>query len=335
MREYEENILRQYCIEVNSTRKIRGAVLCDTDQGLFLLREAQVSERRISLLYHLCAHLREHGYPNVDILIPNAQGDLVSEDEDGEKYILTRWFAGRECDIRRECELLEATRNLARLHLLMRGLGEEGFREGKERTIAQEYGRHNRELKKVRKFIRRQPVKGEFELAFLGCFDEVYEVAQEAEMQVASDGFEALYRQSREEGILVHGEYNYHNVWMTENGIATTNFYHSGVGIQMEDFYYFLRKAMEKCQWNIPLGREMIRAYHSVKPLEKEEMRYLNARIKYPEKFWKIANLYYHSNKAWIPEKNIEKMQKEIRQIEEKKLFLKSISTFLLPGSDV
>ena len=38
-----------------------------------------------------------------------------------------------------------------------------------------------------------------------------------------------------------------------------------------------------------------------------------------------ISNMYYHSNKAWIPEKNTEKLEKVISQTEEKKYFLESV----------
>ena len=37
MQEFEQKILEQYDIEVNSTRKVRGAVLCETNKGVFLL----------------------------------------------------------------------------------------------------------------------------------------------------------------------------------------------------------------------------------------------------------------------------------------------------------
>ena len=51
MQEYEQNILEQYDIEVAGTRKTRGAVLCDTERGLLLLKEVELSEKRIPALY--------------------------------------------------------------------------------------------------------------------------------------------------------------------------------------------------------------------------------------------------------------------------------------------
>ena len=53
-------------------------------------------------------------------------------------------------------------------------------------------------------------------------------------------------------------------------------------------------------------------------------------RLAYPEKFWKVANSYYHSNKAWIPEKSVEKLQISIAQTEKKNQFLKDLFSFHL-----
>ena len=39
MKENEVSVLDQYDIDIKSTRRIRGAILCATNQGLFVLRE--------------------------------------------------------------------------------------------------------------------------------------------------------------------------------------------------------------------------------------------------------------------------------------------------------
>lgn len=45
MREYEMEVLEKYELEVNSTRRIRGAFYCDTKEGTMLLKETKISER--------------------------------------------------------------------------------------------------------------------------------------------------------------------------------------------------------------------------------------------------------------------------------------------------
>ena len=53
-------------------------------------------------------------------------------------------------------------------------------------------------------------------------------------------------------------------------------------------------------------------------------------REKKTEKFWKAANSYYRSSKAWIPMKSVEKLEVAIHQTEEKKHFLEAIFSFHL-----
>lgn len=328
MQEYELSILEQYHINVKSTRKTRGAFFCDTDNGLLLLREAGISEKRIPALYKVCEHLKEQGYERVDQLVLNAEGSCVSTAEDGTKYILKHWFPGRECDVRKSGELLDGVKNLAVLHKVLCVELDEQILQGVH--LKDEYLSHNRELNKVRKFMRGHSSKGEFELAFLKCFDYIYEWADTALMCLDSSDYDALYRQSEESNALIHGDYNYHNILVTSSGIATTNFDRFKKDIQIEDLYYFLRKTMEKHQWNCRLGDHMLNAYGAVKPLSEAELEYIKLRLIYPEKFWKIADSYYRSNKAWVSVKNVEKLQTAIMQTEEKRCFLQNIFSFHL-----
>lgn len=334
MKENEMSVLEQYHIDVNSTRKVRGAILCDTNQGLFLLKEIPFSEKRIPMLSNLYNHLKEHDYRNVDAIIPTAENGIFSVAQDGRKYILKQWFHGKECDIKRESDIVEASRNLANLHKILRepidwGKGTEPVVLTAE-DLREEYARHNRELKKVRAHIRSKVGKREFELTFLKYFDYVYEWAKCSEERLEQSCYHTLFAKSTEERRVTHGEYNYHNVLVLPKGIATTNFEHFHVNIQLADFYYFLRKTMEKNHWDIELGAKMIEAYNHVLPMEGAEFTYLAICIAYPEKFWKAADSYYRSRKAWIPEKSLEKLELAIQQTEEKKQFLETIFSFHL-----
>ena len=64
--------------------------------------------------------------------------------------------------------------------------------------------------------------------------------------------------------------------------------------------------------------------------LREEEKEYIALRLSYPEKFWKCANTYYNSNKAWISSKSVEKLRLSIEQNEVKKAFLEQIFSFHL-----
>lgn len=106
MKENEVSVLDQYDIDIKSTRRIRGAILCTTNQGLFVLRELMISEKRIPMLHKLYAHMMENGCDRVDEVIENKEHELFSTSEDGIKYVVKRWYDGKECDIRKEQEIV-------------------------------------------------------------------------------------------------------------------------------------------------------------------------------------------------------------------------------------
>ena len=57
---------------------------------------------------------------------------------------------------------------------------------------------------------------------------------------------------------------------------------------------------------------------------ERERM-ILALQLSYPEKLWKLANHYYHTNKAWIPAKNLEKLKIFANQQKERERFVKKV----------
>lgn len=340
MRDYELEVLEQYDIEVRSTRKTRGAFFCDTNLGGVLLKEVRFSEARAPLLYQLCTQLEAYGYGRVDTPIPTKEGKYLSTFRDGTKYMLKKWYPGKECDVRKEEDVLESVRNLARLHTAMQWHIKKPPEEDTTsvpimkpligRHLQEEYIRHNRELKKVREYIRSKVNKGDFELLYLKYFEMMYEVAVQATGRLKRSSYDDYYRRSVEEMRLVHGDYNYHNVLFTPVGMVTTGFEFFHMDVQAADLYYFLRKVMEKHHWEEHLGAAMLQEYDRIRPLSEEEREYLSIRLAYPEKFWKTTNAYYHSNKAWVPATNVRKLQTAITQTGEKKKFLEHIFSFHL-----
>ena len=94
------------------------------------------------------------------------------------------------------------------------------------------------------------------------------------------------------------------------------------------DLANFIRKILEKYNWNTGLGLEMITAYDNVRKLLPEELTQLYLRLSYPKKYWKIANHYLSSRKAWISGRDIEKLKKVMEQEPQRRQFLKMLFCF-------
>lgn len=321
------SLLGQYDIEVLRTRKGRGAILCDTNQGCLIFKEYAGNENKIRIQDRLLNHIRETGKIQVESILPTREGSLFVKDVEGNSYALKTYREGRECNIYEKKECLEAVRVLARLHGCMElsqtemdGLPADGFFAGRE------YEKHNRELRRVRKYLKQRGQKTGFEICLLNSFDYFLEQALAVTEEWNRYRLEKSQGHERKETVLYcHGDYQYHNILWGQEEWFVVNFEKCLPDNPIRDLYLFLRKLLEKSSWSVSLGQELLAAYQEERPISDESRMDLYYRLAYPEKFWKIVNFYYNSGKAWIPERNREKLEKLVVQEKEKQIFLDEV----------
>lgn len=253
----------------------------------------------------------------METLTRTKEGEPVAVTEEETKYILLDAFDGIECDTKNRDSMPRGAEKLAELHKAS------AMYEGEIPEFVQTdrgeqlflYEKHNRELRKVKNYVRAKKKKNEFEVLFASQYERF--------MKKAEAVTEQLKKADRHTPAgFCHGDYNQHNVVFTNDGIALVHFDSFSYQIQVSDLANFLRKMMEKNNWNTGLGMDIIRAYDRVRKMSAEELEDLYLYLAYPEKFWKIANHYYNAHKAWLSGRNIEKLEKLILQETEKEQFL-------------
>lgn len=323
MNERDLAVLEQYDLTVKETWRGRGSYICVTDRGKKRLQEYKGSETRARNQTALLCQLKDRGYENVDLPVENREGCIVTRTRDGVGYILKDYLDGRECDVGNRDELLEAAANLARLHALMRMPPDGAYRQPE--TFAQTAGRHNREMKKVRAFIRSKKNKTDFELYVLQYFSMFYEKGIRVQEALTDAAFADMAQKAAADGCWRHGEYTQHNVLFTKNGTATVNFEHCAPEPQLEDVAHFMRKIMEKYDWDERLGWQLLTRYGRICPLDAQAQRYLGWRLSYPEKFWKLLNRYYSLGKAWISGRSSARLVRLVVQETKKEAFTRRL----------
>lgn len=331
MNERAVELLEQYDIEVLRIRKGRGAFLCDTPKGCLIFKEFSGTESRLQLQNKLLKQIEDAGMVQAEQLLPNREGQLFVKDADGTMYVLKTWSEGRECNIRDKEECVQAVELLARLHRCM-----ELEVDSQEIPVAlspeKEYDKHNRELRKVRKYLNQKSQKTWFEINLAKHFDfflkQASSVTEEwkyyselARREEAESGAQTAHRKVT----FCHGDYQYHNILKDNKGWFLVNFERCVADDPIRDLYLLLRKLLEKSEWSIELGCELLIAYDRVRSISAFERIDLYYRLSYPEKFWKIANFYYNSGKAWIPGRNLEKLEKLVEQEQAKQSFLDTV----------
>ena len=157
--DYGFSVLEQYELTVKSTARTRGGLLCQTDRGPAVLREQRGSGKKLQKQQELLLKLEENGCL-VDTFLENKEGELISTDRDGISYTLQRWYEGRECDTRSREQILQAVGMLAGIHKEMKLPTDLSYME---ENLNDEYQRHNQELRKIRRFIRKKGPSCAFE----------------------------------------------------------------------------------------------------------------------------------------------------------------------------
>lgn len=316
------SLLEQYEIEVNRTWKGRGAILCDSDRGLLIMKEYGGPVDKVRFQDFLLKHINASGTVRVESILRTKEDELVVCDQDRVPYIVKTYCEGRECDHRNMQECSDAVYTLAALHQIC-DLGDcEEVQDQPVYRIENEYEKHNRELKKVQKFLQKKSQKTDFEIYLMKHYDYFMDIA----LQITEDlRYYAYEEDSCRYPVVCHGDYQYHNIMQTENGSVLINFEKCVRDHPVRDLYLFMRKLLEKNNWSQTLGNMLLESYNKRRTLSEQDYRQLYFRFAYPEKFWKIVNFYYNSGKAWIPGRNMEKIEKLFAQEEEKKLFLETV----------
>ncbi len=316
-------LLEQYDVEVNRTYKGRERIILETGQGNYALMEYKGRTQKLELMEKMQEHigvLQEN-----DMLLRNKEGELFTTDADGIIYVVKRHIDGRECNYKSEAEVLLAFEMMAKLHRAMENVQDEEMLSLPIYDYAEEMQRHTKECVHIRRYIRNKGQKTEFERAILKEYDYFLEQALEVTKRAQQEDMEVYKEKVGRENLFYHGDYQYHNILFTCEGISVVNFEKFGRGSGVRDIYLLFRKISEKNDWSLSFGRRMLEAYEKHRKLSEWERVQLYERLSYPDKFWKIVNYYGNSRKSWIPDRNLEKLEQLVRQEKAKQELLSGL----------
>lgn len=319
-------ILENYELQIFRTWKGRGAILCETDQGTKIVKEFYGSKERLYFNKNLLNRIRENEFRAVEDIVLTKEGEPYFEDTDRTIYVVKDYFEGRECNIKEETECITTLKKLAALHYAMTLPDMAEKVALNELPLVYEFEKRNKELRRVRRYLKEKGQKTEFELFLQKNYDFFYNKALETAEDLKQYPVSKWMQQLKEDGTFCHGDYQHHNILFFKEEANIINFEKSALDSPVRDLYLFTRKLMEKNGWDVALGSKMIYEYNKERPISLEEKIQLIYRFRYPEKFWKIVNFYYNNTKSFIPFRNKEKLEKILDQEKAKNEFIERIT---------
>ena len=97
MYDYGLSVLSHYGLTASGTMRVRGALLCHTEQGDKLISEFGTAAEKLEQRYLLQCRITESGLLRCDQILRNEEGALATRGDDGGTYIVRNWYPGREC----------------------------------------------------------------------------------------------------------------------------------------------------------------------------------------------------------------------------------------------
>ncbi len=318
-------VLGKYDVEIRRIARGRGGMILVTDRGVKLFLECNHPNAFYQREDMVTTAIQQCGYDLVDTYVRNNEGELVTEDEDGRRYVLKNWYDARECDTKDISDICDTIRGLARLHIVMEKAAEQIHIEKQQESLYDTYVRHMKELKMASNYLKNKKRRQDFEMLAYGKIGEFYDEARMAVELLGTEDIRERLAGAVVKGELSHGSFNYHNVMFVRGEVCITNFDRVKNECQITDLYQFMRKILEKYDWNIELAYKMIDEYDKIRNVSELDLEILAASFAFPEKFWKIINYYLNMNKAWIPPKSIEKLNVVIEQNVKRKEFIETL----------
>lgn len=319
MNEQTLSVLEQYDFRVYKTVRARGGFLCNTSGGVKLLCECSKSDGYYERENRITGMLSGNVNFQVDTYVKNIQGEIITRTDEG-RYYVKDWTLGRECNTDCMGEVENAAKLMAYMHLALNEQAEEKSLIGDLKGL---YERHTRELKSIWNYLRAKKGKNSFELLLYKNFESFFDETKVFDTKIAAFASPEKHTGRKQ---MSHGCYNHHNIFVEQSKCMIVNFDKAKQEYNMVDLYHFMRKILEKHDWSMHLAYRIIECYDSIKHIQECDMALLACLFAYPEKFWKIANYYYNSNKAWMPQKNTIKLETVIAQRENKKRFAATLS---------
>lgn len=322
-------VFDQYGISVYRTVRGRGAFICETSAGMKLLRETAYSKEKYAKEDFVTRSLYDSGYETVDIFCKTLTGELFAEDDDKKKYYLKNWFEAAECDVKSYHDVISAVAGIADMHLHLNKIEirkeELPFKIPVAESAMERFERKYKEMRSINNYLRKKKKKTDFERKAWENMQRFLLEAENAMELMEQSDYERYFQEARNNCTIAHGSCNHHNILTGRDYVAVVNFERAHINLQITDLYDFMRKILEKYHWDIKLAYRMIDEYNRVKTIRDEELKLLAVLFGYPEKYFKIMNHYYNSSKAWIPDKDIEKLNVVVNQNEARLRFVESL----------
>lgn len=330
MKEFSASILEPFGLRAKRVTKAYGAFICDTNQGVMLVKTAVEPEETLWFAHGAKEHLARQGFVWTD-RYQMSRSELIWAEQGGEVYTVRSWLRAEEAELTDGACAVRMAAFLGRMHRAARGY--EGMEQGRGVNRCHEWPqwiyKNSRKLQNYGKMLRKNGRYTEFDLMVLDCLPEHIEQALEAQAFFLGEDYVRLAERADRERAFGHGHYSDHTVLLGRSQSLITDFEQTCYMIPVVDLAGLLERAMRKNEWEVRLGVQMVEAYDRWCPMSAEEKQMLYALMLYPRRLCELCGEAYHIKRSWMPVSYKRKLEELMQQQKKRKDFLQQLKDVL------
>lgn len=323
-------VLREYDLECESVRLVRGALRIKTPTGFLMLKRISGSPDLPEFMFQVLEHVHEN-YPHVPRFIRNKYGDPYVIHESGCFY-LAEWLSGREANFRKTEQLESAAAALGKFHLATSGFvhGLHRFSQFEDDFVLQGQFSANR-LKNYMEFVDRQIETNTFEELFETTAPYLLRMIEHAHLQGQTEYYRRIVEGAREARVICHGSMTAQNILIESDQVSFVDFSHCFIGIPTTDLGALLSRYMPRFDWEFEIGKSIIDSYSEVRELARLDIHGLALYLSFPTRPLSIIEAYFENSRDWDLDRYCSELQKSIIDEEGREEFVQYlIDTYTL-----
>ncbi|MCK4260126.1 MAG: CotS family spore coat protein [Halanaerobiales bacterium] len=319
-----KQILELWGIEMYKVRLVRNIYKIWTDQGIYCLKP--VTERGSCLRFFdsVLRHVQSRDF-QVQAHYEYTQNGEPFGVFNGNRWILTPWIDGKEIKYRSFKEVIEGARVLAKFHQAAEGYVPEIGIKVKDKQ-GKWPDKLVRRVGDIKDYIQTaQAEDSDFDRYFLKYADWILKSAEETLKLICNSNYDQKVEDSLEQVQICHGDPASRNFVIDKKGqIHMIDFDSMKFDLPVVDLWRFLRRVLNRNQWNMRLVTKIIDGYNSERRLDQDDYRLLAIFLEFPEKIWRVLHHYYErrGRENWSQYSSLRKLLKLLAQVEEREKFL-------------
>lgn len=323
-----KEILRtSYNLEIIEVEDIKNIYKVNTTSGNYCLKIISYEFKHFFFILSAMKHLQSRGFHKIPEIIKTKWGDDYISLGNTYAYLNT-WVDARLSNYDNPIDVDMATVKLAELHEKSKGFvvtRDMKPRIGWLRWITT-YKTRKDEILDFRYRISKKEKISEFDQMYLNVMaDELKRADRAISNLISSNYVEKMKKEILARGFC-HHDYAYHNVLIDkENCVNIIDFDYCILDTHLHDLASLIIRVMKYGKWDVKQAKEILKTYASIGGVKKEDFPIMAAFIEFPQDYWQRGIQYYWEEKPWGEDFFIKKLEKYIRDREQRQEFVEEL----------